>query len=127
MGSATATRAALGGCPVEVPVSALRQPSPRTAAVRAANKAVQRGQLACRGDFEDRAITATAPSLGRPIEVPVDALHHAGRLGAIRTVKIMQRNRRAGRSDFKDRATGTNWRTVGVGPATLSYSVEVPV
>src|ERR1022692_4206269 len=64
-------------CPVEVPIGGLDEPSLRPKAVRAVclgAEAVQRGQRATRGYFEDGA-GAVGPTIIRcPVEAPIGGL-----------------------------------------------------
>ena len=70
-------------------------------------KAVQRGQRAAGGDFEDRAIAVGPATGGCPVEVPVGGLHQPGvRVDAVasRLAEAVQRGQRAAGGDFEDRA-----------------------
>lgn len=78
-------------CSVKVPVGGLHQASARVVAVSDV-EAMERGQSAAGGDFEDRtkatrALRPTQP--GCPIEVPVGGLHQRGvRLGPVRATTL---------------------------------------
>ncbi len=54
---------AIRGCPIEVPIGGLHQPAERRFAVTVV-EAVQRGQRAAWGDFEDRATAAVGCAVG---------------------------------------------------------------
>ena len=112
------------GCPVEdSSLGVLDQPRDGEVAVRYI-KAVQRGQRAAWGDFEERAIAvAVGPApVRRPVEVPTGGLDQP-RVGAsaLRVPsKAVQCRQRATWRDFENRA-------IAVGPAHFRSPVEVPV
>ena len=112
------------GCPVEVSVVGLDQFCAGIGAVRVVED-VQRGQRACRGDFEDRAtgasrtVTVASPArVGHPVEIPISGLDEPSGVTAVRQVKAVQRGQRAGCRDFEDRPAATGI-TTGRVPATL--------
>src|SRR5208283_4170047 len=114
-------------------VAGLHQPGIRELPVRAAAltaKAVQRGQSACRGNFEDRACIVCPALVGCSVEVPVAGLHESGKgkltvRATALTAKAVQRVERASIArlvgdKLKDRSNS-------VGSPTIGCSVEVPV
>ena len=95
-GRAIAVRSARVSCPVEVPVGSLNQPYPQRVFAVSVVEAVQRGQRARWGDFEDRATaisTGGRPAIsGCPLEVPVGALDQpCRRVFAVSSVEDVQR------------------------------------
>jgi len=123
----------VGGCPVEVAVTALHQPSRLVAVstVQLRAKAVQRGHRTAGGEFEDRAtpvydltsaVTTVTTAVGCPIEVAVAALHQrAQRPHAVSAGEAVHHGQRTCGGDFEDGAV------VAVEPARPGCPVEVPV
>lgn len=64
---------AFGRCPVEVPIDVLDQPRVGDGTVRRV-EAVQRLQLAARGDCEDRPVAVGPATLRCPVEIPIGVL-----------------------------------------------------
>jgi len=112
--SAAGTVSATARCSVEVPIGGLDQPCDGIGAVRVV-KAVQRGQRACRCDFEDRAtgaigtVLVSPASVRRPVEVPVGGLDQpCVGIGAVDQVKAVQCRQRARGRDFENRPTASD-------------------
>ena len=114
---------ALDGCSVEVSVAALNQRAIGIAAVGAI-EAMQRGQSAAGGDFEDRA-TVVGPSSGPAVEVPVAGLQQrcvrtaAGRAIPLRA-KSVDHGRGAAGGDAENSA-------IAVASAQWGNPIKVPI
>src|SRR5579862_7695282 len=107
---AIVTGSASVGCPVEVAVGGLKQPTVRVTAV-SAGEAVQRGQCATRGDSEDRAIIACPASVCCPVQPAVGGLYEScQRVVAVSAVrfgaKAVKRRQCARSGDFENCAAG---------------------
>jgi hypothetical protein len=86
----------------------LNQPSPRCAAV-GADEAVQRRQLARRGDFEDGAVVVGSATEGCPVEVSMGGLHQppTGKAPSVQLglrTKAVKCGQLAHGGDFENRA-----------------------
>src|ERR1022692_3604184 len=119
------------GCPVEVPIGGLDEPSVGFDAARAPAleaEAVKRRQRATRGDFEDRAKADGPTSIRCPVEVPIGGLDEPSDGGlAVRAVclgaEAVKRCQRATKVVFEDCATIVSRGT----PAISRCPVEVPI
>ncbi len=93
-------------------------------------EAVERGQSARGSDHEGRSVVAVGPAgRGRPVEVAIDALHQAARVGpsAVRAGKAVQRGQSTGGGNHENRAAAQSQLTIAAGPAAWRCAVEVSI
>jgi hypothetical protein len=119
-------------CPVQVSIAGLDQCCAGIGAVGVVED-VERGQRACKSDFEDRAtgasraVTVASPArVGHPVEIPIGGLDEPSGVTAVLQVKAVQRGQRTGCRDFEDRPAATGI-TTGRVPARSRCSIQVPV